>query len=389
MTQARTSGGLAAIVTELQSAVGAKKCHRCGCFRSATEQFRAAAPQLPAEAQERLLPVIAEGEQQLEPSQYDCLGCAICWPANALNRATEAWPESPIAAEDSCPTDIPAQLPGWPSYPGNYRVLDAAADVAVCVLTSEDLVERIAAAHPKRVGIIGGVYTENLGLERIIANVAGNPNLTTLVVCGADSQQRIGHLPGQSLLSLVANGLDERSRIIGAEGRRPVLKNVSPELVRRFREEVEVLGLIGEEDPDRILRKVEGLPVRPRRAALQTERPPAIRAASPDRLILDPKGYFVLFPDRARGVVVVEHYENAGTLAHAFEGERSDQIYATILAHELVSRLDHAAYLGQELARACRSLETGEPYIQDQAPEPACDPGCGCHSPGDVRKESA
>lgn len=389
MSQPHVSGGLAAVIAELESAAGAKKCHRCGCFRGAIEQFRAAAAQLPSEAQERLLPIVAQGEERLEPSQYDCLGCPICWPANALNLATETWPATSIAAENSCPTDTPTKQQGWPSYPGNYRVLDAAADVALCVLTSEGLIERIAAARPARVGIVGGVYTENLGLERIVANVTGNPNLTTLVVCGADSQQRIGHLPGQSLLSLMAHGLDERGRIVGAQGRRPVLKNLTSELVERFRKEVTVLDLIGEEDLGTILRKVEGLPIRRPRAPIQVNRPPAITAVAPERLTLDPKGYFVLFPDRARGVVVVEHYENVGSLGHIFEGARSDQLYATILARALVSRLDHAAYLGQELARACRSLDTGEPYIQDQAPEPACGPGCGCQSLESSRKESA
>ena len=34
----------------------------------------------------------------------------------------------------------------------------------------------------------------------------------------------------------------------------------------------------------------------------------------------------------------------------------------------LVSRLDHAAYLGKELARADESLRSGDPYVQDAAP---------------------
>jgi tetrahydromethanopterin S-methyltransferase subunit A len=35
----------------------------------------------------------------------------------------------------------------------------------------------------------------------------------------------------------------------------------------------------------------------------------------------------------------------------------------------LISRLDHAAYLGRELARAEESLRSGEPFVQDAAPE--------------------
>ena len=77
---------------------------------------------------------------------------------------------------------------------------------------------------------------------------------------------------------------------------------------------------------------------------------------------------------------MVEHYENDGTLAHVLDGRQADELCATIVAHELVSRLDHAAYLGKELALAARALRTGEAYVQDRAPEPACESSCGCRS---------
>jgi ATPase subunit of ABC transporter with duplicated ATPase domains len=43
-------------------------------------------------------------------------------------------------------------------------------------------------------------------------------------------------------------------------------------------------------------------------------------------------------------------------------------LYATISERGLVSRLDHAAYLGCELARAEMSLKHGWEYYQDRAP---------------------
>jgi tetrahydromethanopterin S-methyltransferase subunit A len=74
-----------------------------------------------------------------------------------------------------------------------------------------------------------------LGIERIIRNTLANPNIRFLILCGADTQQAIGHLPGQSLQSLFENGVDERRRIRGARGKRPVLKNVSIEEIQRSR----------------------------------------------------------------------------------------------------------------------------------------------------------
>ena len=81
------------------------------------------------------------------------------------------------------------------------------------------------------IAIVGTLHTENLGIERLIANVVANPHIRFVVVCGSDSRQAIGHLPGQSLVALARNGLDERQRIVGAKGKRPVLRNVGVALV--------------------------------------------------------------------------------------------------------------------------------------------------------------
>lgn len=51
----------------------------------------------------------------------------------------------------------------------------------------------------------------------------------------------------------------------------------------------------------------------------------------------------------------------------------------------LLTRLDHAAYLGRELAGAETALAPGDPYIQDAAPEQPCGPSCSSNrcSPSD------
>ncbi|MEW6489827.1 MAG: DUF4346 domain-containing protein [Thermodesulfobacteriota bacterium] len=55
--------------------------------------------------------------------------------------------------------------------------------------------------------------------------------------------------------------------------------------------------------------------------------------------------------------------------------------------HHLVSRLDHVAYLGRELARAEHALRSGARYVQDGAleqerpePESPCNRGCACET---------
>ena len=60
------------------------------------------------------------------------------------------------------------------------------------------------------------------------------------------------------------------------------------------------------------------------------------------------------------------------------------ELYHPAIERGLVSRLDHAAYLGRELSRAEHSLISGEPYIQDAAPEECLPPSpippldCSC-----------
>ena len=52
--------------------------------------------------------------------------------------------------------------------------------------------------------------------------------------------------------NLFRNGLDEQGRIIGANGKRPVLKNVSREEVQAFMQQVELVPMIGEENPENV-----------------------------------------------------------------------------------------------------------------------------------------
>ena len=51
---------------------------------------------------------------------------------------------------------------------------------------------------------------------------------------------------------------------------------------------------------------------------------------------------------------------------NVIKGKTAESVYAKIVEMGLVSRLDHAAYLGSELAKAEIALRTGKEYIQDK-----------------------
>ncbi|WP_437723539.1 DUF4346 domain-containing protein [Sorangium sp. So ce861] len=373
------SRALRIVREQLDEAVAAKKCHGCGCL----QQTVAALGQ--TEAAPALAPSLDAARAVFIPKKYDCLGCAVCYPAIAANAFAEAFPAA-SAHLDLCPTEAPEARAGWPPLPGDYRVLRYGAPVAVCTLNDASLASRLADASPDELAIVGTMHTENLGIERMITNLLANPHVRRLVLCGDDTQQAVGHLPGQSLQSLVENGVDDAGRIRGAKGKRPMLKNVSREEIDAFRKQIELVPAIGETDMKRLIELVRSVgrsapgpfDGAPRASAVER-----VTTTEPRRLVPDPAGYFVVYPDARRGVLSVEHFANAGVLTCVLEGKTPAALYSAIIGRGLITRLDHAAYLGRELARAEHALETGEPYVQDRAAgmieedAPAAQ-GCGC-----------
>jgi tetrahydromethanopterin S-methyltransferase subunit A len=66
-------------------------------------------------------------------------------------------------------------------------------------------------------------------------------------------------------------------------------------------------------------------------------------------------------------LLVIEHYRNDGLLTAVIEAAAATDGYTSVLAVGLVSRLDYAAYLGRELARAEHTPPAGTRYQQDAA----------------------
>jgi len=84
--------------------------------------------------------------------------------------------------------------------------------------------------------------------------------------------------------------------------------------------------------------------------------------------VYDPKGCFKVTVDRDRRRIVVSHYRyNREKPDVIIRGENSLEICTTIIESGLLSRFDHAAYLGIELTKAEIALQTGKSYVQDSA----------------------
>lgn len=145
--------------------------------------------------------------------------------------------------------DMPEE---YPPEDGNYlRGNDYSPVVVVVILNQpyEEVPERVdeivRASVEAGAAIAGTLQTENIGMEKVIANVIANPNIRHAVLCGIESR---GHLTGEAFRAFMENGTNDRKRIIGTDSPDPFLYNTSLEAIERFRNQVNLVDLMGETD---------------------------------------------------------------------------------------------------------------------------------------------
>lgn len=253
--------------------------------------------------------------------------------------------------------------------PGDYSVINAKRSIALSVLQGIDIKAPEIAAVYSKIAIIGSITTENLGVEHLAKNLIANPYLRYLVLWGEDIE---GHLPGDALVNLIGSGLDRNRRITGAKGARPVLKNLTHSEVHHLRRQIQLIDLRGSKNISELTNHLELLnkkATQPYEAGLKVDLVEIQSAKPASSLKLDPAGYFVIMVMKEKeNPLLIEHYSNDGTLRNIIEGKDSASICATLIEKKLISQLDHAAYLGRELAKAERSLVVADSkYMQDRA----------------------
>lgn len=384
----------ASIMERIAQGMALEKCRSCGCMLAALTMAERAFGGSESLAVRDLFKAVEEFKTQMKPVTYDCLGCKVCWGAEATNLVADIFGEfTPERCEGACAEGAathfvsPAETT-WPPCPGEYLVADPLGAVAICTLASHDLPVSLSAPGEPGIAIIGKCDTENIGVEKVVLNILANPNIRWLVLCGTEAE---GHRSGEAFLKLKEFGVDTAMRVRNAASRRPILNNLTMPDVSRFRRQVDIVNLIGNANPTAVAAAVRDCVARPQppmadsaesSALLACER---IKAHAPKRLELDPAGFFIILPHKASGIIVCEHYENSGRLVHMIEGKEAALIAATVVDSGFITRLDHAAYLGRELAKAEFAVKTGTTYIQDAAlgefpPEGQCsDSRCNCH----------
>jgi len=138
---------------------------------------------------------------------------------------------------------------GWPIIKGDYISGSPESCVAVSTFGSHLDEQGICDAGA---AMCGSCKTENLGLEKLIANTISNPNIRFLIFCGTEVK---GHLSGQSLKALHENGV-EGGKIVGSKGAIAFIENLDDAAIGRFREQVEIIDIMESEDMGAITAKI-------------------------------------------------------------------------------------------------------------------------------------
>ena len=150
--------------------------------------------------------------------------------------------------------------PDYPQEDGRYLRGNDFSPVAVAIILNCDadkippeLENLVRAGIETGAALSGTVQTENIGFEKIVCNIVANPNIRFLIIGGPES---MGHLTGDSLKALIQHGVDDKKRIIDTNAPHPFLFNLSMEMIERFRNQLSVIDLQFEGEPDLIRKAV-------------------------------------------------------------------------------------------------------------------------------------
>lgn len=150
--------------------------------------------------------------------------------------------------------------PNYPAEAGRYYRGNDTSPVALAIVLNDDedkippdLEKLVRAGAESGAALAGTVQTPNIGFEKMICNVVGNPNIRYLILGGPESP---GHSTGESLKALFANGVDEKKRILGCTAAHAVLHNIPAEFILRILQQVTLIDLQFVADPEVIRQAV-------------------------------------------------------------------------------------------------------------------------------------
>ncbi|MDH5769008.1 MAG: tetrahydromethanopterin S-methyltransferase subunit A [Nitrospirota bacterium] len=149
----------------------------------------------------------------------------------------------------------------YPPEEGHYLRGNDFSPVAVAVILIYDydkipreIEQMVRIGVETGAALSGTIQTENIGIEKMVCNIIGNPNIRYIIVTGPESP---GHSTGDAIIALIKNGIDEKKRIIGTNAPTPYLFNLPIEYIFRFRKQIkEIINLLNKGTPELIRKAV-------------------------------------------------------------------------------------------------------------------------------------
>ena len=142
---------------------------------------------------------------------------------------------------------------GYPPEEGRYlRNNDFSPLAAVAILNTFDfkipqrITNIVRFSIETDAALTVTLQTENIGIEKIIANAVANPNIQHIVLCTVESR---GHLCDEALSSLMEKGVDEEKNI-GTDAPTSYLYNSPIGDIERFKKQVKLINLLNEGNPE-------------------------------------------------------------------------------------------------------------------------------------------
>jgi tetrahydromethanopterin S-methyltransferase subunit A len=141
----------------------------------------------------------------------------------------------------------------WPLITGEYHAGNPENPVAVCTCGSHLKADELLAAGAC---LVGPCKTENIGIEKMTANMVSNPNIRYLLLCGMEVK---GHITGQCTEAFLTGGVDKEGKIVGSTGAIPFIQNLTEESIVRVMQQVQPINMMNVEDMGAIKAKIQEL----------------------------------------------------------------------------------------------------------------------------------
>jgi tetrahydromethanopterin S-methyltransferase subunit A len=257
---------------------------------------------------------------------------------------------------------------------GDFTVVDAAASTIVLAAGGRTLAKELTASAPSGLCMVVRLHSAEDAAHLLRASTA-NLAVQNVICAGDDEPER----PLAAAVLKLGRGDEIPSGPIGSL-MNAIASQLEPKDLAALRKRIDFIDMLGCSDVRKVAAQIQGAQSQSRQANAGF----VTRATESgvDRLIVPTDVRNDLRPDKTghfrirveERSIVAEHFDNKDQLLRVVEGKTARDICLTLIRNGWVSKLEHAAYLGRELARAELALRRDQPFTQDMAEPREDDP---------------